>query len=307
MKFEPKAVDADVNLPTRHPLVDLAWMAAALLVLLGVLYSVSGVLVDWLARYIPPEYDNRLSGHFDAQLLTEFGPEIRDGELALRTQALFAELREKLPQDDTRTYTLTIIDSPEVNAMALPGAHIVVLNGLLEEAESENEIAMVLAHEFGHVYHRHHWRRLGRAAVVAVAATLTGASQSALQSQVTSAPLATLMQANSRSHESESDRFALDLVCKHYGHYGGATDFFQRHVSDQGSTTKMINFLMAHPLSETRIEQIDQLARESNCPALEVKAWPAPWRAAHGPREFNSQASDNGSNRRRTRVAGAGL
>lgn len=274
MKFEPKEVDAEVNLPQRHPLADLVWLGGGLLAIMVTLYLSAGLVVDYLARFIPPEYDNTFSGTFDEQLLAEFGEELVDGELVTKTQALFDQLRAELPADDTREYTLTIIDTPQVNAMALPGAHIVVLRGLLDEAQSENEVAMVLAHEFGHIYHRHHWRKLGRAAIFTVAATLAGSSQASLHNQVMAVPLTTLMQANSRSHESESDRFALNVMCQFYGHSGGTTDFFNRHTGDSGRTQELISFLQTHPLSETRVADIERQAITLNCLPDNVEDWP---------------------------------
>ena len=57
------------------------------------------------------------------------------------------------------TFTFTVLDSPDINAFALPGGFIYVNRGLLAYLESEAELAGVLAHEIGHITENHHGRR----------------------------------------------------------------------------------------------------------------------------------------------------
>lgn len=52
-------------------------------------------------------------------------------------------------------YKLTILDSDEINAFALPGGNIYVFSGLVNFTENPEELASVLAHEIGHIEHRH--------------------------------------------------------------------------------------------------------------------------------------------------------
>jgi predicted Zn-dependent protease len=53
------------------------------------------------------------------------------------------------------TYTFHVIESPEVNAFAIPGGHVYVLTGMLEFLRSESELAAILGHEISHVDLRH--------------------------------------------------------------------------------------------------------------------------------------------------------
>jgi predicted Zn-dependent protease len=79
-------------------------------------------------------------------------------------------------------YTFTVIDSPEINAFALPGGYVYINRGLLLYLKSEDELAGVLAHEVGHITARHAIQqqargRLGNTAAVVggvVAAVVTG-------------------------------------------------------------------------------------------------------------------------------------
>jgi predicted Zn-dependent protease len=56
-------------------------------------------------------------------------------------------------------FTFTLLDSPDINAFAMPGGFIYVNRGLLAYLDSEAELAGVLAHEIGHITERHHSRR----------------------------------------------------------------------------------------------------------------------------------------------------
>ncbi len=70
-------------------------------------------------------------------------------------------------------FTFTVIDSPDINAFALPGGYIYVNRGLLAYLDNEAELAAVLAHEIGHVTASHHSRRQAASVANKVVATTT--------------------------------------------------------------------------------------------------------------------------------------
>ena len=75
-------------------------------------------------------------------------------------------------------WTFTVLDSPEVNAFALPGGYVYVTRGILAYLESEAELAGVIGHEIGHVTARHGAQRATRqqnAGIGVMAATVFGA------------------------------------------------------------------------------------------------------------------------------------
>ena len=63
------------------------------------------------------------------------------------------------------TFTFTILNSPIVNAFALPGGYIYLTRGLIYLCQNEAQLAGVIAHEIGHVTGRHSAKRYTRAAV----------------------------------------------------------------------------------------------------------------------------------------------
>jgi predicted Zn-dependent protease len=71
------------------------------------------------------------------------------------------------------TFTFTVLDSPDINAFALPGGYVYINRGLLGYLENEAELAGVLGHEMGHVTANHHSRQQTAAIANKVVATTT--------------------------------------------------------------------------------------------------------------------------------------
>src|SRR5262245_25688084 len=91
--------------------------------------------------------------------------------------ALVDRIGQALVQKSGRSnikYQFKIVDSPEVNAFALPGGFIYVNRGLIEASTSENELAGCLAHEVNHVVARHSAKQIQRAKMTEVGTGLLG-------------------------------------------------------------------------------------------------------------------------------------
>ena len=65
-----------------------------------------------------------------------------------------------------RNFTIKVIPGKDVNAFAVPGDTILLVEELLNKVETENELAMVLGHELGHFHFRHHLKGMGRRLVM---------------------------------------------------------------------------------------------------------------------------------------------
>ncbi|GAB3095520.1 M48 family metalloprotease [Aestuariicella hydrocarbonica] len=106
-------------------------------------------------------------------------PIYQDEKLA----AYIDDIGQKLVKNSHRPdlkYTFTIIDSPDINAFALPGGYIYVNRGLLSYLDSEAQLAAVMAHEIGHVTARHSVKqdaaRKGSSVVTVLSVLTTGSS-----------------------------------------------------------------------------------------------------------------------------------
>ena len=82
-----------------------------------------------------------------------------------RVQAYVNDLGQRLAKQSQRpnlVWTFTVLDSPEINAFALPGGYVYVTRGIMAYMESEADLAGVIGHEIGHVTARHGAQRATR-------------------------------------------------------------------------------------------------------------------------------------------------
>lgn len=263
MKFTAKPLEDNVNVSKTHPLVELFWLLGGLIFLAGVVFFALGLTADWAASKAPVKVENWLG----ELALNEF-PGEESPALTARLNNLLDHLPDNSPlhQYDFHIF-LSEID--EVNALALPGGNIVVFSGLIEQVKSENELAMVLAHELGHFAHRDHLSGLGRGLGVAVAASLLFGENNAAGNLISKAFL-TFQVKYSQNQETAADRFGIDLLAKRYGHAGGATSFFARLAQDAGS--KIPYILASHPHPLDRIDAMNNRIRKQGYAVMDTEA-----------------------------------
>jgi len=120
-----------------------------------------------------------------------------------------AKVTQKTERPDV-TYKFFVLDSPIVNAFALPGGYIYISRGLLALANNEAQLAAVLSHEAGHITGRHSAERYSRGVVTSLVAGILGAvigSPEAAQALGTGANL--YLSSYSRTQENEADTLGL--------------------------------------------------------------------------------------------------
>jgi predicted Zn-dependent protease len=257
MKFTPRQLSENVNVSKTHPLTEFLWLLGGILVLAGIVFFLLGITTDWAISKTPVS----IEAQFGKLTLNRF-PAKESRALEKRLQTLL----ESLPPDSLLHqyhFRVFLSDSDDVNALALPGGNIVVLGGLLKKVKSENELAMVLAHELGHFAHRDHLGNLGRGLGIAVAAALLFGENSAASSLLAKIFL-TFQAQYSQQQEAAADQFGLDLLVRRYGHAGGATAFFSRFAPESGR--KIPYILASHPHPRDRIAALNHRIKIKNYP-----------------------------------------
>ncbi|MDN5515415.1 MAG: M48 family metalloprotease [Pseudomonas sp.] len=128
-----------------------------------------------------------LGARYNQEILKQY-PRYEDAKL----QAYIQRVGERVARSSHRNqlnYVFTLVDSPDVNAFALPGGYIYIHRGLLAYLNSEAELAAVLGHEVGHVTARHSvrqqsqstaWGLLGQAAAIGTGVGAVGDLTSAM-------------------------------------------------------------------------------------------------------------------------------
>lgn len=187
-------------------------MAAAMLIVIAWAGYTWGV--PWAAKQaayaLPESVLNRLSDEtmatFDRLI---FEPSVLSEARRLEIQEKFSAFLHAA--EDSGRYRLEFRAAPSVgaNAFALPSGLIVLTDELVALAESDDEILAVLAHEAGHVRHRHILRSVLQNAAVAVAVTLVTGDVSSATAAAAAAPAFLLQNHFSREFEREADTAAV--------------------------------------------------------------------------------------------------
>lgn len=191
-----------------------ALIGVAVAVALGYFYG-----VPWVAR----EIARRLPDGIESQIAEAgiksldqaiFEPSTLDADLRAETAAAFAELRAAT--DLPATVRLEFRDGGWIgaNALALPGGVVVVTDQLVNAMPGVNETAAVLAHELGHVQHRHSLRHLLQDSISALAAAAIYGDVASLTGLAVTAPTVLAHNGYSRDFEREADAFAFGLLKK---------------------------------------------------------------------------------------------
>ena len=239
-------------------------IAAALLLQSGLINAQNQLpsLGDRISGYVTLEQEHKLGREF-LRSIRRSTPTISDPLLNSYLASLSYRLASKSELKDHRL-AFIIIDSEVLNAFAVPGGVIGVNTGLFLNAETEGEFASVMAHEIAHVSQRHFARRIEEAqtsripqlaallaSVVVMATSDPEHGQAAIMATQGRAIENQLR--FSRSNEAEADRIGIKTLFD-----AGYDPFtmpllFQRLAANNRYGTRPPEFLLSHPVTESRI------------------------------------------------------
>ena len=162
--------------------------------------------------------------------------------------------------------TIKVLDSEDVNAMALPGGFFYVNSGLILKAESESELAGVMAHEIAHIAARHGTRQATRGQLVNMATIplifMGGWTGYGIR-QATSIAVPLGFLSFSRGFESEADMLGLQYLYKAGYDPTSFVDFFEKIQSDEKKKPgTMAKVFSSHPLTDDRIKNSQKNIQE---------------------------------------------
>ena len=168
-------------------------------------------------------------------------------------------------------YSFVVVDSPEVNAFALPGGYVYITRGILTYLNSEAELAAVLGHETGHVNARHSVQQISAATAAGVGAALLQVFVPELRNQAGDSVLNllgnVLLSGYGREHELEADRLGADYLyrtgydpqamIKVVGALKNQESFDSEVAKSEGRQPRAYHGIFAsHPDNDTRLQQV---------------------------------------------------
>lgn len=252
---------------TRH----LAIVIVALLLSAGGIYLAltEGVpmAAAAIAQIFPDDTEKRL-GQMINGAIYEDKTLFQRSALPSERQAVIRDRLAALCRDDSHCpdYRLSFRKSMYfgANALALPGGEIIVTDDLVSMAKSNDEIIAVLAHELGHVAHKHSLRRMLESSLRAlVMVGITGD----VDSVASALPGLMLGLKYSRELESDADRFALEFLLRHCispASFAAILDSLAASAQRRGGETPVSSLMATHPDSVERARAFRQ-ARLHDC------------------------------------------
>jgi predicted Zn-dependent protease len=161
--------------------------------------------------------------------------------------------------NDTRLYLISM-----KYALALSSGTIIMTGELVRLSHNDDELVTVLAHELGHVVHRHALRRVFQSSAMALIGTLLTGDVSGPASIVVALPTMLVELQYSQSYEREADAYSLAYLKQHHIDPRHFRDIMLRLEKASGGNGKIPSFFSTHPATEERVklfEQLDQGAK----------------------------------------------
>jgi len=242
----------------------VAWSLAAIVsIFVVVVYGMPRV-AERLTPLIPLSFDRHLGAMADNQVKMIFG-----GRACTNAQGreAFSKLVETVRQASHLDVPLQVevLTSPVPNAFALPGGKIYLLNGLLQKAQSADELGGVLAHEMGHISHRDHTRMMiQRGGVSFLIGLLWGDITGSTAVIFVTRSLFEV--SYSREAEENADAFAIEAMHALGRSPAPMGELLFRITGAEGSRT--IGILASHPLTEDRRELMRHEDRPATGPEI---------------------------------------
>lgn len=162
--------------------------------------------------------------------------------------------------------SIKVLDAEEVNAMALPGGFFFVNSGLILKAESESELAGVMAHEIAHIAARHGTRQASRGQIINMASIplifMGGWTGYGIR-QAASILVPVTFLSFSRGFEREADLLGLQYLYKAGYDPTSFVDFFEKIQSmEKRKPGTMSKVFSSHPMTDDRIRTAQKNIQE---------------------------------------------
>jgi predicted Zn-dependent protease len=202
------------------------------------------------------------------------GPVIDDPIVVRAVQAMVDRMAPHAAEPGM-AFDVHVVDSPQVNAFALPGGKIVVFAGLIRNASDAEQVAGVIGHEMAHVTLRHGLQRMGESIGIAAAINLLlGDAEGLIAAGAEFFEIASV-NSYSRDHEHEADEEGVRMLHAAAIDPAALCRFFEQLEAQTGELPAFGSWLSTHPQNELRIAAIeDQL---STLPTQDYRPLPIDW------------------------------
>jgi Zn-dependent protease with chaperone function len=209
LKAQVNRLKAEQPEATKHAQRVYVALGAIALILIG-LWAVTNAIVSVIVNMLPSEWEAKVGKEAFAEI-RQFVPLTDEAALTNRVFLVAQRLNKGLPSDAPK-FRFHVSPMPIVNAIALPGGDVIVLEGLLADA-TPDELAAVLAHEMAHVIKKHAMRQIAQQAGPEFVAKYIFGGDGALSALMAGASTLGELQ-YSRGNERQADAVAFEILVK---------------------------------------------------------------------------------------------
>ncbi len=203
--------------------------------------------------------ENNIGAKEHPKIIKSFGGVYQDKKLQEYVKNIGNKITEKADMSNIR-WTFTILDSPIVNAFALPGGYVYVTRGLLALANDEAEIASVIGHEIAHVTARHTAQRHAKATLSGIGLDLLNVLVGQpIITNLASIGMQGVLSSFSRSEELEADELGIQYIFKAQYDPEGSYRFLSRldkltKISSSNEQNAINSIFSTHPKTIDRMK-----------------------------------------------------
>ncbi|MDR3054710.1 MAG: M48 family metallopeptidase [Zoogloeaceae bacterium] len=253
-RYSNPPVPHEVNVSEKTPLRDFLRLALGTCLLTVAVVMVVFFATRLFAPKIPFRYEAALNEAVARQFTHNNAASACQKASEAALQTLADELARTMALPPEMRVHVHLRQDAEPNAFATLGGNVMLNRGLLTHIQSENALAMVLAHEIAHIQHRDPIVSIGGGVAVAVlfSALMGNSDGGALVGWA----IGLTQMSFSREQESAADEAALAALQKRYGYTNGADEFFTYITQKHPEISRIPAFLSTHPTPPERVKRI---------------------------------------------------
>ncbi|CZF83901.1 Protease HtpX [Grimontia celer] len=232
----------------------LSSIAGALLFMVAFFYIGLPGISTGITQVLPEEIPMAVGEHVMSQLDERmFTASELDAERQQALNERFDALVEMLPPMPVKPKLVLRNWKQGPNAFALSDGTVVLLDPLVNLAESDAQLESVILHELGHVYHQHVMIGLVRSTLISVSVAMITGESTGVIDLMTGLGVLAATAGYSRADEEESDQFAAKYLSTIYGDASAQAEMFTL-LGEAHQASGMSQWLSSHPDTQGRIE-----------------------------------------------------
>lgn len=216
--------------------------------------------------FLPESSEAKIGAENHEKVLAQFGY-YEDLEIQNYVNAIGQSLAKHTERENV-SYTFTVLDSPVVNAFAVPGGYIYITRGLMTLANDEAELASVIGHEIGHITARHSAQQQSKGVLANLGlAALSIAVDTPGLNKAASLGTELYLKSYSRAHEHQADELGIRYLSNAGYNSFAASEFLKQLEAESnleskisGQPTSPLYYFSTHPLTGDRINETITIA-----------------------------------------------